>query len=75
MWDRDEMRREGACEVGGKWDATCEASRQPSVFMLTRRAAVFAAMRPTLRFNPITRVSKGFVPKTKDPRWHMHRNY
>jgi hypothetical protein len=31
-WDRDEMRREGACEVGGKWDATCEASRQPSVF-------------------------------------------
>ena len=42
------MRREGACEVGGKWDATCEASRQPSVFMLTRRAAVFAAMRPTL---------------------------
>ena len=51
MWDRDEMRREGACEVGGKWDATCEASRQPSVFMLTRRAAVFAAMRPTLLFN------------------------
>jgi hypothetical protein len=40
------MRREGACEEGGKWDATCEASRQPSVFMLTRRAAVFAAMRP-----------------------------
>ena len=51
-WERDEMRREGACEVGGKWDATCEASRQPSVFMLTRRAAVFAAMRPTLLFNP-----------------------
>jgi hypothetical protein len=22
-------------EVGGKWDATCEASRQSSVFMLT----------------------------------------
>ena len=52
MWERDEMRREGACEVGGKRDATCEASRQPSVFMLTRRAAVFAAMRPTLLFNP-----------------------
>ena len=52
MWDRDEMRREGACEVGGKWDVTCEASRQPSVFMLTHRAAVFAAMRPTLLFNP-----------------------
>ena len=50
MLDRDEMRREGACEVGGKWDATCEASRQPSVFMLTRRAAVFAAMRPTLSY-------------------------
>ena len=33
-------------------DATWEASRQPSVFMLTRRAAVFAAMRPTLLFNP-----------------------
>ena len=44
MWERDEMRREGACEVGGKRDATWEASRQPSVFMLTRRAAVFAAM-------------------------------
>ena len=51
-WERDEMRREGACEVGGNWDATWEASRQPSVFMLTRRAAVFAAMRPTLLFNP-----------------------
>ena len=50
--ERDEMRREGACEVGGKRDATWEASRQPSVFMLTRRAAVFAAMRPTLLFNP-----------------------
>jgi hypothetical protein len=31
LWDRDEMRREGACEVGGKWDATFEASRQPFV--------------------------------------------
>ena len=31
------MRREGACEVEGKRDATWEASRQPSVFMLTRR--------------------------------------
>ena len=41
MWERDEMRREGACEVEGKRDATWEASRQPSVFMLTRRAAVF----------------------------------
>ena len=30
-WERDEMRREGACEVGGNWDATWEASRQPSV--------------------------------------------
>ena len=50
MWERDEMRREGACEVEGKRDATWEASRQPSVFMLTRRAAVFAAMRPTLLF-------------------------
>ena len=49
MWERDEMRREGACEVGGKWDATCEASRQPSVFMLTRRAAVFAAAISVLR--------------------------
>ena len=28
--------------MGGKWDATCEASRQPSVFMLTRRAANWA---------------------------------
>jgi len=27
--------------------ATCEASRQSSVFMLTRRAAALAAMRPT----------------------------
>ena len=53
MWDRDEMRREGACEVGGKWDATWEASRQPSVFMLTRRAAVFAAMRPTHPSSPL----------------------
>ena len=52
MWERDEMRREGACEVGRKRDATWEASRQPSVFMLIRRAAVFAAMRPTLLFNP-----------------------
>ena len=33
IWgERDEMRREGACEVGGNWDATWEASRQPSVF-------------------------------------------
>ena len=39
MWERGEMRREGACEVEGKRDATWEASRQPSVFMLTRRAA------------------------------------
>ena len=52
LWERDEMRREGACEVEGKRDATWEASRQPSVFMLIRRAAVFAAMRPTLLFNP-----------------------
>ena len=52
MWERDEMRREGACEVEGKRDKTWEASRQPSVLMLTRRAAVFAAMRPTLLFNP-----------------------
>jgi hypothetical protein len=37
---------------GGKRNATWEASRQPSVFMLIRRAAVFAAMRPTLLFNP-----------------------
>jgi hypothetical protein len=35
-WERDEMRREGACEVGGNWDATWEARRQSSVFMLTR---------------------------------------
>ena len=47
------MRREGACEVGGKWDATCEASRQPSVFMLTRRAAVFAAMRPKTAYSGV----------------------
>jgi hypothetical protein len=44
LWERDEMRREGACEVEGKRDATWGASRQPSVFMLTRRAAVFAAL-------------------------------
>ena len=31
-------------------DAACEAIRQLSVFMLTRRAAAFAAMRPTLLF-------------------------
>jgi hypothetical protein len=30
LWERDEMRREGACDVGGKRDATWEASRQPS---------------------------------------------
>ena len=58
MWERDEMRREGACEVKGKRDATWEASRQPSVFMLTRRAAGFAAMRPTLLFNP-SRMPRG----------------
>jgi hypothetical protein len=46
------MRREGACEVGGKWDATCEASRQPSVFMLTRRAAVFAAISVLRNLEP-----------------------
>jgi hypothetical protein len=50
LWERDEMRREGACEVEGKRDATWEASRQPSVVMSTRRAAVFAAMRPFLSF-------------------------
>jgi hypothetical protein len=26
----------------GKWDSTCEASRQPSVFMLTRRGSLIA---------------------------------
>jgi hypothetical protein len=25
LWERDEMRREGACEVEGKRDATWEA--------------------------------------------------
>jgi hypothetical protein len=57
------MRREGACEVGGERDATWEASRQPSVFMLTRRVAVFAAMRPTLLFN---RVFRFFIIPTPD---------
>jgi hypothetical protein len=39
LWERDEMRREGACEVEGKRDATWEASRQPSVFMLNTQDA------------------------------------
>jgi hypothetical protein len=37
LWERDEMRREGACEVEGKRDATWEASRQPSVFIFIFR--------------------------------------
>ena len=32
-------------------DAACEAIRQLSVFMLTRRAAALAAMRPTSLYN------------------------
>ena len=50
MWDRDEMRREGACEVGGKWDATCEASRQPSVFMLTNTRKPLGSERELVSF-------------------------
>jgi hypothetical protein len=46
--ESDEMRKERPKEVDGWRDATCEASRQLSVFMLTRRAAAFVATRPTL---------------------------
>jgi hypothetical protein len=38
---------------------TCEANRQPSVFMLTRRAAVFAVMRPTCRAAEADQASPG----------------
>ena len=38
------------CEVSR--DAAWEAIRQLSVFMLTRRVAVWAAMRPTVLFKP-----------------------
>ena len=40
----EEWRKEGAWE---EWRVTeCEAVRQLSEFMLTRRAAAFAAMKP-----------------------------
>ena len=44
------MRREVACEEARRLDAAREAIRQLSVFILIRRAAAFAAMRPTLLF-------------------------
>ena len=63
MWDRDEMRREGACEVGGKWDATCEASRQPSVFMLLGNQKRTPLGAQKVRWTGISLVPLGFEPR------------
>ena len=41
LWERDEMRREGECEVGGKRDATWEASRQPSCVHVNTQGGSF----------------------------------